>query len=105
VDDNRKLTRRRFTRGVAAGAGLALAGHGSPTTVIADDAPAAEPAQPEDHFLAAMIAEYPTEHLTPAMLDGIRFQIRRDIQRAAELRAGLENGDGPATVFRAFRKE
>ena len=71
-----------------------------------EEQPPAPPSEPEDYQLAALIKQYPSENLTDEMLAGIRAGLGRNRQQAAQLRAaGLANGDEPAFVFRAYRKE
>jgi hypothetical protein len=113
------VTRRDFTRRLSLGAGLALAGGAG---AVAQEQPSQDPGvagaqeppqpaeppppEPEDFQLAALVREYPSENLTDEMLAGIRAGLRRNRQQAAQLRAaGLANGDEPAFVFRAYRKE
>ncbi|REJ70910.1 MAG: hypothetical protein DWQ34_26595 [Planctomycetota bacterium] len=110
-------SRRDFARRLALGTGsLALAG----TSVVADentpegesgkdsekeaDAPPAPEA--EDYLLASLLLSYPSEHLTDAMLVGIRSQLSRSRRQAERLRSvSLDNSDEPAFVFRAYRKD
>lgn len=112
------VTRRDFARRLSLGAGLALAGGAAgaaaeqtppnSTEAGAGTTPQPEPPppEPEDFQLAALVREYPSENLTDEMLAGIRAGLRRNRQQAAQLRAaGLANGDEPAFVFRAYRKE
>lgn len=112
------VSRRDFARRLSLGAGLALAaGAGAvageqpaPESKAADAATTPQPAtpspEPEDFQLAALVREYPSENLTEEMLAGIRAGLRRNRQQAVQLRAaGLANGDEPAFVFRAYRKE
>jgi hypothetical protein len=106
------VTRRDFTRRLTFGTGLALSASGvaadEPRLAEAGAQPPAEqpPPEPEDFVLAALVREYPSEHLTEDMLAGIRAGLRRNRQQAEQLRAaGLANTDEPAFVFRAYRKE
>lgn len=110
------VTRRDFARHLTLGTGIALIG--ATTGAGADDKPPIEPEakpqteqpaappEPEDFQLAALVREYPSDNLTDEMLAGIRAGLRRNRLQATQLRAaGLANGDEPAFVFRAYRKE
>jgi len=111
------VTRRDFARHFTLGTGFALVG--ATAGAAGDDksqAPSetkpqteqsdAPPPEPEDYQLAALIREYPSDHLTEEMLAGIRAGLSRNRRQAAVLRAaGLANSDEPAFVFRAYRKE
>jgi len=111
------VTRRDFARHLTLGTGLALMGAAGasaaeekpPATAEAkpqEEQPPAPPPEPEDYQLAALVRQYPSENLTDEMLAGIRGGLSRNRQQAEQLRAaGLANGDEPAFVFRAFRKE
>ena len=112
------MLKRSLIAAVAITLGLALAGGAG---AVAGEQPAAEskaadaattpppeppPPEPEDFQLAALVREYPSENLTDEMLAGMRAGLRRNRQQAVQLRAaGLANGDEPAFVFRAYRKE
>lgn len=114
------VTRREFARQLTAGATLAA---GSWAVAAGDEpapvreappqtdkppAPASEPppAEPEDLLLAALLTQYPADHLTPEMLAGIRADLRNHRRQGAQLRSVvLENSDEPATILRAWRKE
>lgn len=119
---DRSVTRREFGQQLTAGTSLALGSW----AVAAGEEPAAPPEEkppqkqeaqaeskpdasaPEldDLLLAALLQQYPGEHLTPEMQAGIRGGLRRNRQQGELLRAvALENSDEPATVFRAWRKE
>ncbi len=111
------VTRRDFARHFTLGTGLALIGAAgaaaadekppaAPEAKPQEEQPPAPPPEPEDYQLAALIKQYPSDNLTDEMLAGIRAGLGRNRQQAAQLRAaGLANGDEPAFVFRAFRKE
>jgi hypothetical protein len=111
------LTRRAFSGLIAATTGSAVAG--AARIMMAQNAAAADPAQPgagtastppvpepEDLLLAALLKQYPGEHLTDEMLAGIRAGLRNNLAESERLRAfPLDNSDAPSIVFRAYRKE
>lgn len=68
------------------------------------DAPPATLPPLEDLLLAALIQRYPSEHLTPERLEGIRSGLRRNLDQGDVLRrVPLSNEDAPAVLFRAWR--
>lgn len=80
---------------------------GNPMDGCDDQPPAAATAVPtpsrEDLLLQALLDLYPSPHLTPERIAGIRSGLRRQVQQSAELwRVDLQNSDGPATIFRAW---
>jgi len=111
------VTRRDFARNFTLGTGFALVGatagaagddkpQAASETKPQTEQPDAPPPEPEDYQLAALIREYPSDHLTEEMLAGIRAGLGRNRRQAALLRAaGLANSDEPAFVVRAYRKE
>jgi hypothetical protein len=118
---DRSVSRREFTQQLTAGTSLALvswtaaAGQepaGPPVKppqkqdARTEPSPELPPPEPEEYLLAALIQQYPGEHLTPEMLAGIRADLRRNRRQGELLRTvALGNSDEPATVFRAWRKE
>ena len=118
---DRSVTRREFGQQLTAGTSLAMGSWAA----TAGQEPAAPPEKPpqkqdgpvepkvdvpppelEDLLLAALLQQYPREHLTPEMLAGIRSGLRRNRQQGELLRTvAMDNSDEPATVFRAWRKE
>lgn len=112
------LTRRAFSGLVAATAGSAVAGAAGITMAESESAGAAQPAEPPegaqpvpppapaDLLLAALLEQYPGEHLTDEMRAGIRDGLRNNLAESERLRAfPLDNFDAPAVIFRAYRKE
>jgi len=110
------VSRRDFARHAALATGSLVAATAG--SVRGDDANTLEPAlqqplgqggpfpppQVEDFFMMAMMQEFPSEHLTDQQLGGIRAGMTYNRRRAERMRRyPLENGDGPATVFRARR--
>jgi hypothetical protein len=111
----RSWTRRRFTQTLVGGGGfasplLAAAADPEPTkpSAVGDPTPASDPAAPpaapplEDLLLLAVLRKYPLPELTDERLLGIRNGIANQLRQGAVLRAGLQNSDEPATVFRAW---
>ena len=109
------LTRRAFSGWIAASTGSAVAGaagitmaQDTPSATQSDAASQSEPPapEPEDLLLAALLKQYPGEHLTDDMRAGIRAGLRNNLAESERLRAfPLDNADAPAIVFRAYRKE
>ncbi|QDU41457.1 hypothetical protein Mal4_58250 [Maioricimonas rarisocia] len=63
------------------------------------------PPEVEDFLMMALLQEFPSDHLSDEQLGGIRAGITGNRRRAERMRRyTLENGDGPATMFRALRK-
>jgi hypothetical protein len=119
---SQRLSRRDFSMRAAsaslgtAGFAAVLAGAEPPTrgddrdrrSTPADpaDAPPAALPLPEDLLLAALIQRYPSEHLTPERLAGIRAGLRRNLDQGDVLRrVPLSNEDAPAVIFRAWRSD
>jgi hypothetical protein len=115
------LTRRAFSGLLAATTGSAVAGAAGISMAQDTVAPEAEqpgdasesapPApvpvpEPDELLLAALLKQYPGEHLTDEMRAGIRAGLRNNLAESERLRAfPLDNSDAPSTVFRAYRKE
>lgn len=118
---DRFVTRREFARSLTAVTTLAI---GSRAVAAADEPAATQDAVPqqpgdppnptaelpppevEDFLLAALLSQYPGDHLTPEMLAGIRADLRNHRRQAEQLRSvPLDNSDEPATILRAWRKE
>ena len=113
------LTRRAFSGLIAATTGSAVAGAAgvtmaqnatAPDSVQPGDAPEAAPAapvsEPDELLLAALLKQYPGEHLTDEMLAGIRAGLRNNLAESERLRSfPLDNSDAPSIVFRAYRKD
>jgi len=60
---------------------------------------------PEDLLLLALIQRYPSPHLSPERLAGIRAGIQRNLAQSDRLRqTPLTNADAPAIIFRAHRQ-
>jgi hypothetical protein len=111
------LSRRAFSGLIAATTGSAVAGAAGIT--MAQNAKSPDPAQaadgtesappapePDELLLAALLKQYPGEHLTDDMRAGIRAGLRNNLAESERLRAfPLDNADAPSTVFRAYRKE
>ena len=111
------LTRRAFSGFIAATTGSAVAGAAGVCMAQAtpdpdqsdtpqETAPPAPAPEPEDLLLAALLRQYPGEHLTDEMLAGIRAGLKNNLAESERLRAfPLDNSDAPAFLFRAYRKE
>lgn len=103
------VTRRQFTQWAAfCGLPVALASDercgcdDKPPEQVPGPAVEAAPPAREDLLLQALLAQYPSPHLTPERLAGIRSGLRRQTVQSAELwRVALKNSDAPATVFHA----
>lgn len=107
---HQSVTRREFARKFTAGTSLALgslAAVSGEAQAIDDTPQDQQPAlEPEDFLLAAILQQYPVDHLTDGMLVGIRADLRRHRRQGEQLRsAALGNSDEPATLFRAWRRE
>lgn len=113
-------TRRRFAAALIAGSVASSgvrAGDEQKTDSAAKPAepakePAAQDATPtdlppapkvEDLLLLAVLQKYPMPGLNADRLRALRAGIARQLRSGEVLRAGLQNGDEPATVFRARR--
>lgn len=99
------MSRRDFARKL--GVVAALSGSASLTSgASADDAETPPDADADSLLLAALLLEYPANHLTEEMLAGIRVGIRQNRAQGRSLRSvPLENSDAPSILFRAYRKE
>ncbi len=118
---DRSVTRREFAQRLTAGTSVALgswaAANGEDQSIQPDDPPKQQdarpdpdpdvpPPEPEDLQLAALIQQYPAEHLTGEMLAGIRANLRRHRRQGEQLRTvELSNSDEPATILRAWSQE
>lgn len=75
------------------------------TPAAPTDAPAAPP-PPEELLLGALLQRYPSDHLTPERLEGLRAGLRRNLAQGDVLRrVPLSNEDAPAFMFRAWRSD
>jgi hypothetical protein len=111
---NQAMDRREFARRVSCGAAatalietwqVAVAAPPS-TPPAAAPPPRAEEGPPSKGppapllVLARLMEDYPSEHYTPPVLEGILQDIRTDLARGRELSAfPLANGDQPAFLF------
>ncbi|MFG0331966.1 MAG: hypothetical protein ACF8TS_01265 [Maioricimonas sp. JB049] len=109
------VSRRDFARKAALATGGLLAA--SAAAACGDDATEPQPPQPpraggpfrppevEDFLMMTLMQEFPSDHLTDEQLGAIRAGIAHNRRKAERMRGyPLENGDGPATMFRAVRK-
>jgi hypothetical protein len=97
--------RRHFIRSLAAGTALALAG----SRTSAQDQPARQdegldPFDAEvDARMDLILARYGSK-LDEAAREAVREDVRGLVRRGTRLKEfALDNGDGPALVFRAYR--
>ena len=108
------VSRRDFARHAALATGGLLVGTAG--TTRGEEAPRVEPMpqqapepdgllprpEIEDFYMMALLQEFPSDHLTDEQLGAIRAGITFDRLRAGRMRRyPLDNGDEPATVFRA----
>lgn len=99
--------RREFARqclGTLGAASALVATTAAQDKTEKDETPAEKTPPVELLLLSALVQNYPSEHYTEEAIAGIYRDIAGDVARGKQLRAfPLENGDGPATVFRVFR--
>lgn len=100
-------SRRDFAQSLALSVGLGTAAATLPvSTAIAQEPEKEKPRlpAPPDLILASLVQQYPSEHYTEEILEGIVGDIRLDLARGRELsKFGLQNSDEPAFVFSAYR--
>ncbi len=101
------VTRRDFAQQLALGIGLSA-------TTVTSSATAQEPekkdqprpATPAELILTGIVQQYPSEHYTEEVIEGIFGDIRGDLARGRELsKFTLQNSDEPAFVFAAYRSD
>jgi len=108
-DTSLSCTRRDFATSLACGLGLgATAGLTHAPTVHAQEPEKDKPRLPTatELVLTLLVQQYPSEHYTDEVLEGIAGDIRVDLARGRELsRFALQNSDEPAFVFSAYRSD
>ncbi len=102
------VTRRDFAQHLAFGLGLGTVA--TTTAVTAQEPekkdPPPRPPTPAELILTGLVQQYPSEHYTEEVIEGIFSDIRSDLARGRELsKFPLQNGDEPAFVFSAYRSD
>lgn len=102
-------SRRDFAQSLAMYVGLGTAAGTVPVAAAISQEPEKDKPRlpaPPDLILASLIQQYPSEHYTEEILEGIAGDIRLDLARGRELsKFGLQNSDEPAFVFSTYRSD
>ena len=102
-------SRRDFAQSLACGLGLGVtAGVTHSPSVLAQEPDKDKPRlpTPTELVLTLLVQQYPSEHYTDEVLEGIAGDIRVDLARGRELsKFALQNSDEPAFVFAPYRSD
>lgn len=104
------VNRRDFAQHLAVGLGLTAV---TATTTAAQEPdktekkdPPPRPPTPAELILTGIVQQYPSEHYTDDVIEGIFGDIRGDLARGRELsKFPLQNSDEPAFIFAAYRSD
>lgn len=106
------VTRRDFAQQLALGLGLGTAAAATPVAAQEPeksekkDPPPPRPPTAAELILTGIVQQYPSEHYTDEVIEGIFGDVRSDLARGRELsKFPLQNSDEPASVFAAYRSD
>ncbi|MDP1797370.1 MAG: hypothetical protein Q8K78_07810 [Planctomycetaceae bacterium] len=102
------VTRRDFAQQLALGLGLSTAS--APAANAAEEPekkdPPPRPPTLAELILTGIVQQYPSEHYSDDVIEGLFSDIRSDLARGRELsKFPLQNGDEPAFVFAVYRSD